>query len=1005
MEFKIIGKTRLHVDGKDYDLGPAKHRGVMALLLYYFPGHVQVDTMAHVLWPNSTSEQVRRSLQPIVSKLRAILAKSGTGASITKEGNAYRLVLDQAEVIDYHRFRKLAEEGRMAAGRGDHQTAKTCLRKALSLWSGRPLQELEGSWADRCRDQMETFDRLPAFHALLDSQHQLGEHLEVMAEAGRLVETQAPDEVFAALYMRSLEALGRYAAALDFYAAFCRRLFEHVGAEPGPELRHLYKSALHKQADSAAQEAAPPHQVPAPARNFIGRGDLLADLDALLDQDGRGQVVALHGMPSVGKSQLALKWAARHLDRFPDGNLYLELRGHSPGTPVAADDVLAFLLKSLGAERIPATGDERQSELRRVLANRRMLILLDDAYDSRQVRPVLAATANCFTIITSRTRLVGLGVRDHVDLKAVPPLSRAESLFLLRKEIGYARADREPDALRDLADLVDGLPLGLRIIAQQVAHRPGTSISELVEEFRDQEGLGVLGAVHDSDDDSVTLPVAFSWSFRDLPEEIAHTFRLLGLNPTAEFGLDAAVALLGAPEEVVSAHLGVLVRTNLLDHGNAPRRFRLHDTLHGFALLLVRRDEPTRVRADAMTRLLDWYLASSGVAAHMLDPQTSPVPPLPGMSSNAISPADQTEALKWLTQERANLTAAVPQAVRHGFHGHAWRLSANFHEAYDRSGRYEDVLASHRAALKAAAVLDDQEALSGTHSNIGMVLYRLCRFDEAQNHFKAGAEIAERIGAQEIQLICAHNLASIQLAIGEVGSAIELYRETLEAVRRSGFRDGEAYALSELANAYRRIERDDLALDFYQQALLIRRAINHTRGVASTLTDIGRLRFERGEHEEALRLLREALEVHPAGGDRDRAGEALVTITEVEYDLGRFDEAIAHAKQAVALCTSTAGVHARERQGHVLHIWGHALVALGELHEAEVRWSQAVEVLNGLNQVEVETLVQHLANLRSSPSDIPLPRTNGAKGGNPTDPTSLEVTDGGGQGGDVFTVE
>ncbi|MDR6598542.1 tetratricopeptide repeat protein [Saccharothrix longispora] len=996
MDFKIMGKTRLHIDGKDHDLGPAKHRGVLAMLLYYFPQSVQIDRIARVVWPGNAPDQVRSSLQPIISKLRAILAKSGTGASILKEGHAYRLVVEPPEAVDYYRFRKLADQGLVAAQAGDHRAAKELLRAALALWDGRPMQELEGNWADRCRDQMETFDRLPALYTLLDCQHRLGEHLEVMAEAGRLTATLAPDEAFAGLYMRSLDALGRYSAALHFYAAFCHRLFEHIGAEPGPQLRDLYRSILRKQNSTASSGVRPPHQIPLPARNFIGREELLAELDALLDGGG-GRVVALHGMPSVGKSQLALKWAARRLGSFPDGNLYVELRGYSAGTPVAADDVLAFLLRSLGAERIPATGDERRLELRRIIGGRRLLILLDDAHESTQVRPVLAATPNCVTLITSRTRLFGLGVLDHVDLKPVPPLSSSESVSLLRKEIGRTRADEDPSAVRDLAGLVDGLPLGLRIIAQQVAHRPGTPIADLVEEFRGHDGLGVLGAVHDSDDASATLPVAFSWSFKYLPDDTAHVFRLLGLNPTTEFGVDVVSALLGEPAEVVGAHLGVLVRHNLLDHGTAPKRFRLHDTLHGFALLLVRRDEATDVRVSAMKRMLDWFLASSGVAAHELDPQTSPVPPLPGMSTTGVVLNGQAEALRWLGEERANLVAAVSLAVRHGFHDHAWRISANFHEAYDRSGYYEDVLVSHRVALKAATALRDPEAISGTHSNLGMVLYRLERYVEAREHFKTGAEIAERIGAQEIQLICSHNLASIHLALGEVSAAIELHRKTLEAVRASGYQDGEAYALNELGNAYRKAEQDDLALRCYYEALAIRRSIGHLRGVATTLTDLGTLHLERGGLEAALLHLREALTLHPVGGDRGRMSEALVALTEVEYNLGRFDDAIVHAESAAALCDA---IGARERRGHALRLWGDALAAMGEADEAEERWRLAEEVLRESGSIGARGIGDHLAVRSRTRAPVPHPRSVAPHLGVSTSPEVIEQAS---QRGEIHT--
>ncbi|ROP38046.1 AfsR/SARP family transcriptional regulator [Saccharothrix texasensis] len=973
MEFKIIGKTRLHVDGNDQDLGAAKQRGVLTLLLYHFPSPVQVDTLTRVLWPGVGLDQVKRTLQPIISRLRSILSKVQSGVLIRKEGNAYRLVLEPPEVIDYYRFRKLAERGREAAVAGDHRRAKTLLQEALSLWQDRPLQELEGTWADRCRDQMETFDRLPAFHALLDSRQQLGEHLEVVAEAGRLMAALDPDEAFAALYIRSLDALGRHSAALDFYAGFCRRLFEHVGAEPGPQLRDLYKRILRKQAGTATAPVEPPRQLPRKSKNFTGRVDLLDRLDALLNaDDGQGQVVALHGMPGVGKSELALHWAHRHADRFPDGTLYLDLRGFGPGTPMEPEEALSMLLRSLGTEQVPQNGDERRAALRRSLGTRRVLLVLDDVQDSGQVRPVLSAAANSFTIITSRTRLVGLKVRDHVDLIRVPTLSVDESVAFLRNEIGDARPHDEPDALRSLASRADGHPLALSIIAQHVAQRPEAPITELVDEFVSQEGLGVLGSVHDSDDESVTLPVAFSWSFRYLSPDTARVFRLLGLHPTAEFSTDATSVLLGQPADVVTRHLSALARSNLLEYGS-PRRFRLHDMLHGYAVDLVRHHEPAAVRRDAMARLLDWYLASSTAAARLLDPQSSPVPPLPGMTMRPFPLADESEALAWLTRERANLVGAVHQAVRHDFNAHAWRLSANLHEAYDRMGHFEEALISHRSALKAAKALGDLEAVSGTHSNLGMVLYRLQRFAEARDHFEAGMETAQAAGATELHLICAHNLAAIHLALGETSTAIALYGEILASVRELGYRDGEAYALDQLANAYRKVDRDDLALEHYYQALAIRREIGHVRGEATTLTELGMLHHERGEQDQALHRLQEALDVHSHSGDRTRKGEALVTIAEVEFELDLFDEAIEHAEQAAALCEEL-GAH--DDHGRALRVWGQALAALGGLDEAEVRWRRAADVLREVAEVEAAEILDHLDNLKRIRA-IPEPREGG----------------------------
>ncbi|MBP2334050.1 ATP-binding protein [Saccharothrix coeruleofusca] len=989
MEFKILGKTRLRIDGNDFDLGPARQRGVLTMLLYYFPRPVQVDTMAQVLWPASVANDVRKSLQPIISKLRAVLRESQSGGSILKEGNAYRLLLPEIVRIDFHQFHKLATEGRAAAARGDHRVAKSLLREALSLWSGRPLQELEGMWAERLRDQMETYDRLPALHMLLDSQLHLGEHAEVMAVAGRLTEDQIPEEATASLYLRALDGLGKYSTALDFYGRFCQNLFDHVGSEPGPVLRTLYQSILRKQSgtgtSTAPPQLAPPRQLPLPAKNFAGRQDLLAKLDALHDATGgeRGHVVALHGMPGVGKSRLAAHWANLRADRFPDGHLHLELRGFSPGTPMTPDDALAILLRSLGADRIPATGDERRVELHRLMANRRMLVLLDDAQSSNQVRPILAATPSCFTIVTSRTRPWGLPVRDNVDVILVPPLSHDESILLLRNEIGDQRADEDPAALRDFASRLDGLPLGLRIIAQHVAHRPETPVADLVNEFKEQEGLGILGSVDDSDDENATLPVAFSWSYRALSPETARLFRLLGLHPTAEFSTAAASALLGEHDAATNRHLRTLTKVNLLQYGTS-RRFRLHDLLHGYAVDLVRHEESPQSQKSALTRLLDWYLNWTSAAARSLNPHRSPVPPLVGMS---VSPEpdlhDEHDGLAWFTRERMNLVMTVPHAVRHTLHEHAWRLSANMHEAFDRLGYYDDLLLSHRAALKSARVLGHAEAHGGTLSNLGMTHFRLRQYQQATQYMMESLDIVRRLGLRELEVICIHNLASILLEQGETSGAIARYRQALELTRKLGDRGIEASTLDQLGTAYHRLGNDDIALEYYFKALHIREEIGHRRGQGTTLTELGRLLFERGEHIEALKRLSLAVDINQSTGDRPRTIEALVAIAEINFDFGEFEEAVAHAQQAASL---SSDIGARDQQARALHVLGHALLKLELLEDAERCWSEAYKIFQSSSTTpEADVVHNHLTALRAQ---LAIPNSRIATDGTPERPAA-----------------
>lgn len=977
MEFKILGKTRLQVDGNYVDLGSAKQRGLLALLLYEVGRPVRVDRIVQALWRDSTVD-VRGNLQVLISRLRKVLGETGSGGTLSKEGDAYLLTLDPS-LIDYHQFRRFAEQGRIEAAAGNHLSAKSLLQSALALWQGRPLEDLTGPWAEHCRYQMETFDRLQAYYSLFESQLQLHEHFEVMTETGRLNQEHEEDETFALQHLRSLHGLGRYPTALEFHSRFCEHLFDSMGIEPGPEMRTLYQDILRKQAGTGVvshrSAVEPPHQLPRNSANFAGRADLLAKLDALLEATGdeHGQVVALHGMPGIGKSTLAIHWANRRMDRFPDGQLFLDLQGFGPGTPMAPDDALGMLLTAMGrpTTRESTTGEERQAELRKVLRGRRVLLVLDNALDSNQVRPLLAAVPNCFTVVTSRTRPWGLTIRDNVKVIAVPPLPSAESVELLCKEIGDARGEEDPAALRDLASRSDGLPLGLRIIAQHIAHRPQTALADLVDEFKDQEGLGILGSSDDSDDETATLPVAFSWSYLALPPDTARAFRLLGLHPTTEFSISAVCALLRQDEPAVDRHLRTLTKVNLLQHGSA-RRYRLHDLLHGYAVDLVDHENPPEERDSARRQLLDWYLGSASSAAALLDPQHSPVPPLPDVSDVAPLAFDHEGAsLVWFTRERANLIASVSRAAHHNLHGHAWRLSATMHEVFDRLGHYEDLLICHQTALKSARLLGNEEAQSGTLNNLGMVHFRLHRYPDATDNIQQGLEIAVRLGLREMQAICMHNLASVHLALGEARTAIGLYERALEVLQSLGARNGMASTLNRLANAYHRLERDDLALEYHHRALAIREQIGHLRGQGSTLTELGKLLHEHGDDQEAVHHLERALEVHRLSGDRTRTNEALVTISEVYYNLGQFDQALSSAELAIQQAPEIGAEHHKAK---ALHMLGHIFVTLGNFDLAESHWRQAADLLGGSAGIEADLLQEHLDILDQMRSAIPDPR-------------------------------
>ncbi|WP_086668819.1 AfsR/SARP family transcriptional regulator [Lentzea kentuckyensis] len=971
MEFKILGKTSLLTGDDSIHLGTAKQRGVLALLLHDVGRPVSIDLIISELWLGETLAVSKGRLHPIISRLRKVLAESGSGGQLYKEGAAYRLELDPM-LVDLHRFRQLVTKARQASGNDDHFLSKTLIQEALELWQGKALADLTGTWSDHCRAQMEQFDRLPAYYVLFDSQLQLGEYGEVMSAVGRLVYEHDTEEMFARHYMRSLDGMGKYSKALEFYADFCSHLEYAIGAEPGPEMRSLYRAVLQKQAGTAIVSKIvpePPQQLERDIHNFTGRKQLLVRLDALL-ATAQGQVVALHGMPAAGKTSLATRWAHNRKSRFPDGQLFVNLSGHGPTSPMAPDDAIAILLASLGIPLDKLTVDERRVRLRRSLSGKKIILILDNARDTAQVRPILAATVDCCCIVTSRVELKGLTIRDGVQTVEVPPLTPDESTGLLLAELEGRGRSSEDEGLAALVRLAQGLPLCLRIIAQHAVDRPYTSLLDLAHELRQHEGLGLLDSA-DSDDEYTTLSTAFSWSYGALPAAVALSFRRLGLHPGPEFDTSAACAVLGDDKSVVVEHLRILVKANLVRQISASR-YRLHDLLYGYAADLARREEAASERELVLRRLFDWYLVSTWNAAQCVTPGRSAVPMLEGISwRGALEFETVDAALDWFAREQTNLASAVSHAARQGFHQHVWRLAANMNETYDRLGFYTDMRLSHEIALSSTREVGHKEGECGTLINLGVMLYKLGRYDEARQLLSAAAALADELGHRELSVVSRQNLGSVHLKIGQARIAVAIYEKVLELLGGMGARIIEACALDQLANAHHQMELDDIALDYHEQALVIREEVGDTRGQGATLTELAKIYHEHGESDDALRCSERALEAHLRSGDRSGMGEAFLVMSETLYDRGCFVQSADAAEKATSLC------HRPNAQARAWHVLGHVRAVENDLGSAESCWSQAVDLLLSAPDHGDDHLLAHLRGHSDAQRFIPDPRTEG----------------------------
>ncbi|MFE7132547.1 BTAD domain-containing putative transcriptional regulator, partial [Streptomyces sp. NPDC057638] len=904
-------------DGAPVDVGAARQRWVLAALLMDAGRTVPVGTLVERIWGERPPRRSRETLYAYVSRLRSVLAPFGIG--LVRESGGYRPVLP-ADAVDAHRFRALAERARTG---GQGQRAVELWEEALVLWrGGEAFAGADTPWFAEQRATLER-EQFAARLDLVDIRLALGQHARIVSELSARAEAHPLDERVAGQYILAAYRSGRQAAALEWYERTRRRLADELGVDPGPELRHLHARILAEEAGAppvgVADRPVPRQLPPAPAA-FTGRTRELSALDDLVKAgpaSGEAVVIsAIGGTGGIGKTWLALRWAHERLDRFPDGQLYVNLRGFDPSAlPVRTEMAVRGFLDALGVapECVPADPGAAGGLYRSLTTGRRMLILLDNAYDTEQVAPLLPGGGTCTVLITSRRLLPGLVTAHGAAPLTLDVLPEEEARALLVRQLGTLAAKADPDSVDALLRHCAGLPLALSIAAARAVAQPELPLAELAEELRQaDERLDAL----DAGDLTSSLRAVFAASHRSLERAEANAFGLLGLATGADISLAAATALLGVTRARARRTLRQLQTLHLIGR-SGPDRYQMHDLTRLYAKERGRGEPDT---GAALRRLVQFYTDTARAADRITDPHGATQDPSPP-SEHGLTFAGPEEAAAWFESEHAGLYGALRLASRQRWERLVWHLAWALDSHLLRRGHVDCHVIVWQTGLSAGLSLNDTRTVAMARRRLGTAYLRTGREEEAYEQFHQALLEFQTLGDG---LNEAHTRQSLAGALGHAGHfrrALVHAIDSLRLYRELGDRMWEASALNTAGWFHAHLGDWDQARAYCEEALPLCRALGYRQGEAATLDSLGFIARHTGDHPAALTHYRHALSLRRALYDTYEEADALVRIAELHTLLGDTTAATTAWHQAESLYRDqhrTGDAHrAREELGRL----------------------------------------------------------------------------------------
>ncbi len=895
MELRVLGAMEVVEGGVRIDVGHARQRNVLAVLLVEAGHVVPVDRLVDRIWGERPPRRPKMALYSYVSRLRGALA-SLNGVSLEHDRDGYVLVADRL-TVDLHRFEHLLERARRAA---DEHAALELYDQALALWRGDPLTEVASPWADGVRNELER-TREAAVLDRDDLRLRLGDHAAVLAGPPP---SGAGGERGEAQRIEALYLAGRPADALRQYERVRCRLAEELGADPGPRLRQLHERIL------AGDESPVPRQLPAAPPSFVGRESELSSLDRMLG--ARGTVAVISGAGGLGKTWLAVRWATVHASEFPDGQLYADLRGFDPThEPVPAERVIRGFLGALGVAgtAIPADQDAQAALYRSLTAQRRLLVVLDNVRDTDHVTPLLPGGSTCSVLITSRHELGGLLTAQAAKALSLQPLDEHEATKLLVRKLGTARLAEEPEAGREIVRQCGGMSLALAIVAARITAQPGRRLSALAAELHDNR----LDAL-DTGELSASLRAVFSGSYRSLDDRCASAFRLLGLLPDSDTAKAAVIALFADSQPVRA-----LCATNLLEE-TPSGRFRLHDLVKLFAVELVHEYDDPATRSAAKIRLFDHYLCWGSAAMDLLSPDEPYLRPAPPGTSTGPKPRfrDYHDARAWLDDERATMLALATRSPEPALAGHVVRMSSLLWRYLYVGAHYHEALALHTTALGLTRSGTTEHGFAA-HA-VGAALFRLGQYGDAIGRFEQALSAADVQRDDLLQSMARDGLGSVHDVRGHREAARTQYELALAAARRTGHALLEGIALCNLGTNHGWSGDHRSALSFLLQSRTIALDLRSPGLGAPVLAALGTVYAGLGQSEEAGAHFRRALEFARSGKNTNVEVSTLNDFADTETGAA----AIALYEEALSLA---------RRLGYP-HEFGRAHYGLGKCHRA-----------------------------------------------------------------------